>query len=60
MKQKSKFDFETVPDRTNAEAPRHVTWTQAYEKCLSRQQISLAQLSKSTSYKTDYRTLIPV
>ena len=55
-----RHDFETVPDRTNVEAPRHEIWTQAYEKCPSEQQISLAQLSKSMFDKTDYRTLIPV
>lgn len=59
-KDKIKHDRDTVPDKINAEAPRHVIWTRAYGKCPSRQQIFLVQLSENMSDKTDYRTPSPV
>lgn len=59
-KNKIKQDYDTVPDKTNAEAPGHVIWTQAYEKYRSRQQISHFQLPRNMSDRTDCRTLSPV
>ena len=45
-----------LPGKTDAAAPTHAAWNQAYEKYQSKQQIFLARFVRSTTGRIDYKT----